>query len=301
MSDTYVTQAWSCTVRLVVGDRNVLGRAARDLDGLLARVDGVASRFRDDSVLVRVNRLAGRPVPVPALLVDLVAAALEAASATEGAVDPTVGLSMRTLGYDRDIAAVLGHDVPGTAPKRAGGWRAVRLDRRTGLLTVPCGFALDLGATAKAWTADHAARSLAARYDTPVLVELGGDVAVGGPARPWLLRVAEREGGDGQIVTLPAGGLATSTTTVRTWHQAGADVHHIVDPTTGRPADGPWRTASVAADSALQANFASTAAIVKGTGALAWLATRGVAARLVAQDGSVTTVGAWPRELAGVA
>lgn len=298
MSQSFETFAWSCTMRLVVADDTALAPAARDFVYLLDRVDRAASRFRADSALSIANARAGKPCAIPRLLVDLVAAALDAAATTGGAVDPTLGLAMQRIGYDRDIAAVRAGDVAPAAvappPSLPGGWRNVRLHRETGLLTVPVGTALDLGATAKAWTADHAARTLAARYGTAVLVELGGDVAVAG-ARPngWTIDVAEHAGGPGEKLTLRHGGLTTSTTTVRTW---GAGRHHIVDPATGRPADGPWRTATVAARSALVANTASTAAIVLGDAAPARLAQQGHAARLVDRAGRVYLVGAWPSE-----
>jgi ApbE family len=73
-------------------------------------------------------------------------------------------------------------------------------------------------------------------------------------------------------------------------------MHHIVDPRTSRPTGGPWRTVSVAAESALEANVCSTAAIVLGDRAPSWLASQGVAARLVDLDGRVTTLGGWPSE-----
>jgi thiamine biosynthesis lipoprotein len=204
---------------------------------------------------------------------------------------------VQRVGYDRDIAAVPQiDDTPLAGLPRLGAWRAVRLHREMGVLTVPRGTALDLGATAKAWTADHAARVLSSRHGTAVLVELGGDLAVAGrcPAG-WPVRVAERESGDGQLVLVRTGGLATSTTTVRTWRRAGQTVHHLLDPATGRPVDGPWRTASVAAPSALAANTASTAAIVRGAAAVEWLTARGFAARLVDRYGSVRTTPGWPR------
>ena len=296
MSSTYVGTAWSCTVRLLVEDEQAAPHAAADLMALLARVDDVASRFRPDSALSIANRRAGRPTPVPKLLVDLVGAALDAAAQTAGAVDPTLGLAMQRAGYDRDIGAVApdGPDAPPGSPQ-PGAWRRVQLHREAGLLTVPIGTALDLGATAKAWTADHAARALAARYDTAVLVELGGDLAAAG-ARPdgWCVRVAERDGEDGQLVLVRHGGLVTSTTTVRRWRRGGRVRHHILDPRTGLPAAGPWRTVSVAAPCALAANTASTAAIVRGDDAVEWLTVRGLAARLVAQDGSITTTAGWP-------
>jgi len=294
MTTTWTGRAWSCTARLVVRDPRALRPATDDLTALLERVDKAASRFRPDSALSIANRNAGRPVPVSTLLVDLVDAALDAAAQTASAVDPTLGLAMHRTGYDRDIALVPA-SAPGPAapPLRGGAWRTVRLHREAGLLTVPAGAALDLGATAKAWTADRAARTLAARYDTGVLVELGGDVAVAGGGE-WLVRVAEREGAAGQIVTLRHGGLATSTTTVRTWRVGARRMHHILDPATGLPADGPWRTVTVAAPLTLAANVASTAAIVRGTDALDWLTRRGLAARLVDQDGAVVTTPGWP-------
>jgi FAD:protein FMN transferase len=297
MTATFVGSAWSCTVRLVVDDERALRPAADDLLALLDRVDRAASRFRTDSALSIANRAAGRPTPIPRLLVDLVGAALDAAVQTAGAVDPTLGLAMHRIGYDRDIHSVspdAADDL--TETDRPGTWRSVRLHREAGLLTVPRGTALDLGATAKAWTADHAAQALAARYDTAVLVELGGDLAVAGD-RPdgWCIRVAERDGADGQLVLVRDGGLTTSTTTVRTWQRAGRTMHHIIDPATGLPATGRWRTASVAASSALAANIASTYSVVRGKDAVEWLIAGGLAARLVAQDGSITTTPGWPQ------
>ncbi len=291
----YTTRAWSCTVRLAVDDARILSPAAADLTTLLATVDSVASRFRPDSALSIANSRAGRPTPIPRLLVDLVGAALDAAAQTDGLVDPTVGLALNRIGYDRDIAAVApdGLSVSFLAPVL--GWRHVRLHREAGLLTVPVGTALDLGATAKAYVADHAAHALASRYGAAVMVELGGDLAVAGH-RPtgWCINVAERESDDGQLILLRHGGLTTSSTTVRRWRRGGSEINHIVDPRTGAPADGPWRSVSVAAPCALAANVASTAAIIRGDGALDWLEARGLAARLVAVDGSLRTTADWP-------
>ena len=300
---THVTRAWSCTVRLVVEDARAMAPAAADLDALLGRIDATASRFRPDSALSLANAKAGRPVAVPHLLADLVKASLDAAAQTGGAVDPTVGLAMQRIGYDRDIAGIPAQGPAMHARPQARSWQDVRLYREAGLLVVPPGTALDLGATAKAYAADLAARTLSRRYGTAVLVELGGDIALAGdPRNGWPVRVAEREHGPGQTVVLWHGGLTTSTTTVRKWRRGNQFVHHIVDPRTGAPADGPWRTASVYAPSALAANVASTAAIVLGESAVDWLAARGLAARLVGVDGDVHTTAGWPdHEQAAVA
>jgi len=298
MTASFVTSAWSCTVRLVVDDDSVRNAAARDLTDLLERVDRVASRFRPDSELSRANAHSGRPVPVSMLLVDLVDAALQAAADTSGLVDPTIGRALIALGYDRDISEVIagttGYAMPPAATAR---WHDVRLDRRSGLLTVPAGIALDLGATAKAWVADLAANTLSARYGTAVYVELGGDVAVAGERRGgWTINVAERAGAAGEHVTISQGGITTSTTTLRRWQRDGLSVHHIVDPRTGSPAREHWRMATVAAESSYAANIASTAAIVLGPDAVAWLTGRGLAARLVDTTGRVSTTAGWPAQ-----
>ena len=97
-----------------------------------------------------------------------------------------------------------------------------------------------------------------------------------------------------QPVRLASGAVATSSITCRQWRRAGRVLHHIVDPRTGLPADGPWQTVSVAAATCADANAAATAAIVAGDRAEEWLATAGMPARLVSHDGSVRYVGGWP-------
>ena len=73
---------------------------------------------------------------------------------------------------------------------------------------------------------------------------------------------------------------------MRRWRAGEADAHHIVDPRSGAPADEVWRTVSVAARTCVEANTASTAAIVRGEAAVAWLERGGLPARLVRRDGT---------------
>jgi len=94
-----------------------------------------------------------------------------------------------------------------------------------------------------------------------------------------------------------SGGLATSSTTVRRWRSGTVELHHLVDPRTGRPAESPWRTVSVAAGSCVDANVASTASFLLDD-APAWLESRGLPARLVRIDGETTVVAGWPEDSA---
>jgi thiamine biosynthesis lipoprotein len=99
---------------------------------------------------------------------------------------------------------------------------------------------------------------------------------------------------DGETITIASGGVATSSITVRSWRRGHEVMHHVIDPATGRPARGCWRTVSVAARSCVDANIASTAAIVFGERASSWLSSSGLPARLVTHDGRAIRVGAWP-------
>ena len=100
--------------------------------------------------------------------------------------------------------------------------------------------------------------------------------------------------GPSAVVAIRSGGLATSSTAARRWRRGGDVLHHILDPRSGLPAAPVWRTVSVAAATCTDANIASTAAIIRGEAAPAWLAGLGLAARLVAESGAVLTLGGWP-------
>jgi thiamine biosynthesis lipoprotein len=145
-----------------------------------------------------------------------------------------------------------------------------------------------------------AAAALTAAGGGGVLVSLGGDIAVAGEAPPggWLVQVSEDSGApieEGEeAVSITSGGIATSSTIVRRWVRGGVELHHIIDPAIGHPVAGPWRTASVAAADCVDANIASTAAIVKGDGALTWLERQRMAARLVDRAGVVHRTSRWP-------
>ena len=99
------------------------------------------------------------------------------------------------------------------------------------------------------------------------------------------------------MVRLHGGGLATSSTAVRRWRRGGRAYHHVLDPRTGLPAEPVWRSVTVTAASCVDANTASTAAVVRGRGAPDWLAALGLPSRLVDATGAVHRVAGWPRDV----
>jgi FAD:protein FMN transferase len=293
--------ALGTTAVVAVTEETALTGAHELVRAELDAVDFACSRFREDSELVRLNADSDRETEVSPLLFEALKAAVGAASASCGLVDPTVGRTLRLSGYDRTFAAVrtrVGTLRPSFV--HDPDWRTIELDDERRSVRVPRGVELDLGATAKALAADRAARAVFESTGTGVLVSLGGDLAVQGdpPAGGWSVRIEEDNAAPldspGPVVTVSSGGLATSGTTVRRWPTAAGELHHIVDPRTGRSASRFWRTVSVTASSAVGANTASTAAIVLGESALPWLTALRLPARLVRYDGAVRCVAGWP-------
>jgi thiamine biosynthesis lipoprotein len=257
--------------------------------------DLACSSFREDSELSRLNASAGRRVAISPLLFEALREAVGAARATDGAVDPTVGQALIAHGINPAIGGEM------FRIQAVSGYGVVDLDEGSQTVSIPAGVRLDLGATAKALAADRAATAAAREGGCGMLVALCGDVAVAGesPAEGWSIRVTDDHrlhAGEGQTIAIRSGGIATSSTTVRRAGEEPDAASHLIDPVTGTPVAGPWRTVTVHAESCLAANTASTASIVLGGGAFDWLDARSLTARLVTHDGRVVRVGGWPSE-----
>ncbi|HVC07688.1 MAG TPA: FAD:protein FMN transferase [Solirubrobacterales bacterium] len=296
--------ALGTTAVLVLSEAEMFEPARAILEEELAAIDLACSRFRPDSELSEVNRSASRVIEVSALFSEALAVALRAARLTDGDVDPTVGAAMRAIGYGRDFQLVGQPHAAAVRVRSVAGWRSVSFDPAARRLRVPRDVELDLGATAKALAADRAANRISRAVEAGVLVSLGGDVSVAGPPPQggWRIQVRDdhRAGidDDAPTVSISTGGLATSSTTARKWVAGGQNRHHIIDPQSGDSADVVWRTVSVAAGSCVDANIASTAAIVRGDRAPQWLRELGLPSRLVNRDGEVTRLAGWPQESA---
>lgn len=314
-SRTATWQALGTTSVLRLAEHGDLQQARTVVESELDAIDRACSRFRPDSDLSRLNAAGGRAIAVDGVLVQALDVALRAARLTDGAVDPSIGTALELAGYDRDWSLLEqpdGDGVGAAAPivlraHRRAGWQAIEIDRARRTVKLAAGVKLDLGATAKAWAADRAAAAAFQCTGIGALVALGGDIATAGPPPPggWQIHVTDDHrasiAAPGQTIAIHDGGLATSSVTVRRWIKGGAQMHHIIDPVTGQPARGAWRTASVAAASCTEANIASTASILLSDRAPAWLAGLALPARLVAHDGGVRHVGDWPAEQARVA
>ncbi|MGA0567385.1 FAD:protein FMN transferase [Rathayibacter sp. KR2-224] len=295
-------KVWGLDASVVVDDSEQLDAAEHAVREVLDAVDLACSRFRSDSELSLLRGRLAHGATVSPMLAALVTAALQAAELSGGDVDPTLGNDLEALGYDRDIAQLQTFGTSSATVRvlrrPEPGWRRVAL--HDGLLTVPDDLTLDLGASAKAVAADLSAQRIEASLGTAVLVSLGGDLATAGRPRDdaWEVLVRDTADDPGQQVRLAGGwAMATSSTQKRRWMADGHHVHHILDPRSGLPAAPVWRTATVVAPTCLRANALSTAAIVRGTQAVGWLAAQGAPARLVDEAGRIHVTEAWPSDI----
>jgi thiamine biosynthesis lipoprotein len=226
------------------------------------------SRFVEGSELRRINASAGRPVIVPADTFDLVEAAVVRWHESDGLFDPTVLDALERLGYDCTFADIRGGTLAGAEP--SPGCAGIYLDRRMRAVTLPPGVRLDLGGIAKGFTADALVAWLMGAGARGALANVGGDLRVAGqPAGDdaWVISVADPRGGRPLLsLALAAGAVATSSRVHRAWHTADGDrVHHLVEPSSGRPADSDVIAATVVAMTATDAEVFAKVAVLEGS------------------------------------
>ena len=231
-----------------------------DPDGVRAAVEGFEatfSRFRPDSELQRLNAHGASGIRVSPAMLDVLRAAEAARTRTGGLVDVGMGAAMEAWGYDVSFPDMTQRRVSpdAVAPPE---WSL-----HDDVVRVGPGTKIDLGGIAKGWTCDRIVESGLA-----TIMSAGGDLRSVDPA---LVVDIEDEPGD-VVAEVPVGvgALATSSTTRRRWRVGDVEAHHLMDPTTGRPAVTPIRTASVVADTAVEAETAAKAVLLLGADGLAW-------------------------------
>jgi FAD:protein FMN transferase len=294
-------------VRLLIGEPGPgmpsASRAAADARRFVERFDAALSRFRDDSELTALNSDGRTRVPASRLVRAAVRAGLAAARQSGGLVDPTLAREVAEAGYDRSLAGVAGESLEqalATAPARRPAapdptrrWRSFRVDDDAGTISRPPGLAFDTGGTGKGLAADMVAERL--RGYSRFIVDCGGDIRIGGAdalVRPYEVFVEHPLSRErSHVLRLSSGGVATSGLNVRIWRRLdGGFGHHLLDPSTGRPAWTGLIGATALGDTALEAETLSKAALLSGPDrGRAVLAERG--GLLVHDDGRVEPVG----------
>jgi len=255
----------ACGVVVVGGSPELAVRARARIEELESRW----SRFRPHSEVSRINNADGRWIGLTTDTFMLMLRAIDAWRATGGRFDPTVLRALEANGYDRTFEHVSPEGPRATAAEAPPGGDVIELDPRLRAIRVPPGVGLDFGGLGKGLAADLVVAMLRELGAAGACVSLGGDVRVTGEPpddEGWRVGLADpyHEGHIVAAVRVDDGAVTTSTRLQRRWRRGGRDLHHLIDPATGQPADGGLDAVTVIAAEGWWAEAQTKAAFVAG-------------------------------------
>jgi FAD:protein FMN transferase len=221
------------------------------------RIEVCCSRFDDASELSQLSSKIGTAVQVSAVLYEAVQFAIAVAEETGGAFDPTVGSRMEAAGFNRDYRTGLPVQTTFEAHDSVS-YRDVLLDPVQKAITLLKPMVLDLGAVAKGFAVDMAARELLPFRN--FAIDAGGDLYLGGcnsEGHAWSVGIRHPRR-DGELID----SIRVSNQAVCTSgdYERG---DHILDPRQGHAA-GNAASVTVVAQTAMLADALATAAFVLG-------------------------------------
>ncbi len=252
--------------RIVTPDAELTHRGV----SIVGELEQLWSRFRHDSEVSELNRSTGRLSVVSPLTFELLERAEQARAATNGAFNPLLLDQLVAHGYDRtwdDVARTAAASEVATWP---GSEHPIELFADVHGVRLPEGARFDPGGIGKGLAGDLVAAALLADGATSVQVELGGDVRVAGTpwaGDRWRVTVDDSDHGvvDAAVVSLDGGGVATSSVARRRWRRGDADMHHLIDPVTGRPAATDLDAVTAIASTLWWAEVVAKVALIAGS------------------------------------
>jgi thiamine biosynthesis lipoprotein len=240
------------------------------------RIEEKFSRYRDDSVVGRINRAAGAPIEVDEETAKLLDFADHAWRISDGKFDITSGVLRRAWKFDGGARRATAAQIRTLLP--LVGWS--RVSWRSPVLTLQPGMEIDFGGIGKEYAVDLALAAAAGITDAPVLVNFGGDLAATSPqrdGRAWRVGVEGISAANiPWTLELAAGALATSGDTYRYITEGGQRRPHILDPRSGEPVRDAPHSITVAANTCVEAGMWCTLAMLEGGGAEVFLEREGV-------------------------
>ena len=250
------------------------------------------------SGVVAINERAGiEPVPVRSDLIAVLETALYYAELSGGAFDPTVGplVTLWGIGLERSPLETKAPTETGSPqetwqiPDEAAiadalalvNWRDVVIDREAGTVFLRRkGMALDLGAIAKGYAGDEAARIAKEAAVHRAIIDLGGNIVtlgwrhtpadttpLGAAPQPWRIGIQnplEERGAYIGIVLVHDTSIVTSGVYERYVELEGKRYHHLFSPENGYPADNGLLSVSIVTKNSASADALSTAVFVMG-------------------------------------
>lgn len=311
----------------LVAPEDLLDLAQVELD----RLERLWSRFVPDSDVCSMNASAGELVPVASETMDILELASAAHRLSGGLFDHTLLIELETAGYDVTFEEVeqrgagdfshprsegrRGRAVGGRAsePRPSGrrgsrsgvpaGTEAVLLDREQSRAGCLHGREVDLGGIGKGRAADLVAARLMQEGALGACVNLGGDLRVIGetPGGEGIVVAVEHPlevTSDVTLVRLRNAAVATSARSRRSWKVQDRTEHHLIDPSTGRPARTDLVSVTAIAATAAHAEVVAKVSFLLGASEASRDRSDAIGRSprlLFAEDGTVTRAGGFER------
>jgi thiamine biosynthesis lipoprotein len=226
-----------------------VGEAFDEVD----RIDRLMSHYKAESPLSRLNReAAAHPVAVDPELFDFIAEAMRYNRESDGAFDITVGPLMKAWGFFGGDGRMPSDGELAAARRHVGGVHVILNPIARTIAFDESGVELDLGGIAKGYAVDRVVSVLKQRNVAAALVSSGGSTiyALGVPPDRKGWDVAIQDPIDSRkaalTITLRDRALSVAGSSEKYFESGGVRYSHIMDPRTGRPAQGVLSVAVLA-------------------------------------------------------
>ena len=258
-------------ITLVGSDDARLNAAAEAAFDEIKRLEGLMSHYKDDSDVAKINRAAGKEaITISKETMDVIDASLKLSQITNGTFDITMGVLGKVWHFTKDDRGEM------TVPSRAEvekllpliDYRQIIIDKKNNTAKLAKqGMRVNLGGIAKGYITGKTVEILKKHGVKKGIVHAGGDMVVFQEANdtPWLIGIQDPRDKDKIVGTIKAQNTAVSTSGdyERFFIKDGARYHHIMDPSTGFPAN-KCRGVTITAKDPTFADALSTAVFVLG-------------------------------------
>jgi thiamine biosynthesis lipoprotein len=278
---------------------------APEVDELMALAEQVFhdterrfSRFQPESELSRLNSRTADQVRVSPEMMAALRLCTRMHLATGGVFDPAILPALEHAGYDESFERIpvdRGRASDSPPPRRSINEVNLKESRLT--VKAPRDLRLDFGGIGKGLAVDGARAVLAPLGD--FVIDAGGDILASGNGPDgdgWLVAVGDprQPGGELARVTIRNEAIATSSVVRRRWRRGGAEMHHIIDPRRGEPAETECVSVSVIAPTAVEADVYAKCALILGVSAgRTLLEARHYDGLFALRDGSIKMTRRW--------
>ena len=198
---------------------------------------------------------------------ELMEQALELCRRTGGALDISVYPIVRAWGFTTGSYQVPDEETIQSLLPLVD-YTQIQYDAATGVVTLPEGMEIDLGSVAKGYAGQLAAQMLREHGVQSALLNLGGNVQTVGAkpdGSPWQIGIKDPQGEDAMMVlSVEDQAVVTSGGYERYFEQDGQTYWHIMDPSTGHPADSGLISVTIVGDEGVICDGLSTALFVMG-------------------------------------